>query len=73
MQSKVFGSRRDQLTGEWRRLHKEEGYDLYLSTNNIRVIKSKKLRSAGSRDFSWENLRDNNHLKDLGQDGRMML
>ena len=40
---KVFGPRRDELTGEWRRLHNEKPYDLYPSPNTIRVIKSRRL------------------------------
>jgi len=35
----MFGSKRDQVTGEWRKLHYEELNDLYCSTNIIRVIK----------------------------------
>jgi hypothetical protein len=38
---KVFGPKRDKVTGEWRRLHKEELYDLYSLTNIIRVIESR--------------------------------
>jgi hypothetical protein len=44
---RMFGSKRDEVTGEWRRLHKEELYALYSSPNIIRSIKSKRLRWAG--------------------------
>jgi hypothetical protein len=44
---RVFGPKRDGVTGEWRRLHKEELNDLYSSPNIIRVIKSRKMRRAG--------------------------
>jgi len=36
---KIFGPMRDEVTGKWRRLNKEELYDLYSSTNIIRAIK----------------------------------
>jgi hypothetical protein len=44
---KIFGPKRDEATGEWRRLHNEELYDLYSSLNIIRVIKSRRMRCAG--------------------------
>jgi hypothetical protein len=44
---KVFGSKRDDATGEWRGLHNEELYNLYSSPNIIRVIKSRRIRWAG--------------------------
>jgi len=34
----IFGPRRDEVTGEWRRLHNQELNDLYSSPNNVRVI-----------------------------------
>ena len=40
----IFGPRRDEVTGEWRRLHNEELNDLYSSPNIVRVIKSRKMR-----------------------------
>jgi hypothetical protein len=43
----IFGPKRDEATGEWRRLHNEELNDLYSSPNIIRVIKSRRLRWAG--------------------------
>jgi hypothetical protein len=44
---KIFGPKRDEVTGEWRRLHNKELYALYSSPNIIRVIKSRRLRWAG--------------------------
>jgi len=43
----IFGPRRDEVTGEWRRLHNEGLNDLYCSPNTVRVIKSRRLRWAG--------------------------
>jgi hypothetical protein len=39
--SRIFGPKRDDVTGEWRRLHNEEFNDLYSSPNIVRVIKSR--------------------------------
>ena len=44
---RIFGPRRDEVTGEWRRLHNEELNDLYSSPNIVRVIKSRRTRWAG--------------------------
>ena len=44
---RIFGPRRDEVMGEWRRLHKEELNDLYSSPNIVRVIKSRRMRWDG--------------------------
>ena len=44
---RIFGPRRDEVTGEWRRLHNEELNDLYCSPNIVRVIKLRRMRWAG--------------------------
>ena len=44
---RIFGPRRDEVTGEWRRLHNEELNSLYSSPNIVRVIKSRRMRWAG--------------------------
>ena len=44
---RVFGPRRDEVTGEWRKLHNEELHDLYCSPSIFWVIKSRRMRWAG--------------------------
>ena len=43
---RIFGPKRDEVTGEWRKLHNEELNDLYCSPNIVRVIKSRRMRWA---------------------------
>ena len=44
---RIFGPRRDEVTGEWRRLHNEELNDMCSSPNIVRMIKSRRMRWAG--------------------------
>ena len=44
---RIFGPRRDKVTGEWRRLYTNVLNDLYTSPNIVRVIKSRRMRWAG--------------------------
>jgi len=79
---RLFGPKKDDVTGEWRRLHNEELYDLR-SPNIIRVIISRKMRRAGhvarmgarrsAYRHWWGDPRDGDDLKDPGLDGRIIL
>ena len=67
---RVFGPKRDEVTGEWRKLHNEELSDLYSLPNIVRVVKSRRMRWAGHvarmdegrgegcTGFWWGNLRE---------------
>ena len=44
---KVFGPKRDEVTGEWRKLHNKELNDLYSLPNIVRVVKLRRMRWAG--------------------------
>jgi hypothetical protein len=44
---RIFGPKRDEVTGGWRKLHNEEVHDLYSSTSKIRIIKSRRMRLMG--------------------------
>jgi len=44
---RVFGPKRDEIAGKWRKLHNEELNDLYCSPYIVRVIKSRRMRWAG--------------------------
>jgi hypothetical protein len=77
---RIFGSKRDEVTGEWRKLHSEKLNDLYCSPSIVQMIKNNEMGRAGSTygggvytGFSWGNLRERNHFEDPGIDGRIIL
>jgi hypothetical protein len=58
---RIFGLKRDEVTGEWRKLHNEELRDLYSLPSIIRMVKSRRMRGAGhvarmgeKRNAWWE-------------------
>jgi hypothetical protein len=44
---RIFGPKRDEVMGAWRKLHNEELHDLYSSVSTIRIIKSRRVRWMG--------------------------
>jgi hypothetical protein len=57
---RIFGPKRDEVTGEWRRLYNKELYALYTSSNIIRVIKLRRLSWAGHVAGMEESIRIRN-------------
>jgi hypothetical protein len=76
---RIFGPKRDDVTGEWRKLHNEELHNLYSSPHIIRQVKSRRMRWAGHVErmgeerkctgFWWESQKERDHLEDQGVDG----
>jgi hypothetical protein len=50
---RIFGPKRDEVTGGWRKLHNEELHYLYSSPSIIRIIKSRRMRWAGHVARIW--------------------
>ena len=77
---RIFGPTRDEVTGEWRKLHNEQLNDLHCSPNIIRVIQYRRTRWTGHvarmrigevyTGFRLGNLRGRDHLGKPGVDGR---
>jgi hypothetical protein len=44
---RIFGPKRDEVKGDWRKLHNEEHHNFYSSPNIIRMMKSRRMRWAG--------------------------
>jgi len=80
---RVFGSKRDEVTGEWRKLHNEELWDLYSLPNIVRVVKSRRMRWAECVERMGERRGvhsvlvgkpgGKSHWGDLDIDGRIIL
>jgi hypothetical protein len=78
---RIFGPKKDEVMGEWRKLHNGELHNLYSLPDIIRQIKSRRMRWAGhvacmggGRNMYrvwWERLKKKDHLEDQGMDGRM--
>ena len=76
---RIFGPKRDEVTGEWRKLNNEKLNDLYSSPNIARMIKSRRMRwtrhilcmveRKAYKGFWWGNLKE----RDPGIDGRIIL
>jgi hypothetical protein len=47
---RIFGPKRDEMTGDWRKLHIEELHNLYSSPNIIRMKKSRRIRRVGGEE-----------------------
>jgi hypothetical protein len=69
----IFGPERDEVTGEWRKLHNEELNDLYCSKNIVRVKVSLMRGRETCIDLWWENMRERDHWGDPGVNGRITL
>jgi hypothetical protein len=71
---RIFGHKRDEVMGEWWKLHNEELHNLYPSPDIIRQVKSRRMRWVGHVARMGEERKsqeERDHLEDQGIDGRM--
>jgi hypothetical protein len=76
---RIFGPKRDEVTGEWRKLHSEELRNLYSSPDIIRQVKSRRMRGGAcgthGREkctrFWWESPMERDHFEDQGVGWKM--
>jgi len=80
---RIFGPKRDEVPGEWNKLHNEEFNNLYFPPSVVQGIKSRRVRWAGARNTQgrgeaytefWQGkLRERDHLEGPGVGGRILL
>ena len=80
---RISGRKKEEITGEWRKVHDKELKDMYSSPSIIRVIKSRRMRwerhvermGKGEEHtmFWWGNLRKMYYFEDAGVNGRLIL
>jgi hypothetical protein len=80
---RIFGPKRDEVTGGWRKLHNEELHNLYSSPSIIRMTKSRRMRLAGHVarmgrrvmhiGYWWESRKEGDHLEDRDVGGWTIL
>jgi hypothetical protein len=71
---RIFGPKRDEVTGGWRKLHNEQLHNLYSSPSIIRMITSRRMRWAGHIEgmrieYWWESQKERDHWEDQGVGG----
>jgi hypothetical protein len=79
----IFGLKRDEMIGGWRKLRNEELHNLYCSPSIIRIVKSRRMRLAGNVArrgrrgmhirFWWKSQMERDHYEDLDIGGRIIL
>jgi hypothetical protein len=80
---RIFGPKREEVAGGWRRLHNEELHNLYAASSITKMMKSRRIRMAGHvarvgdmrniYKFWSENLKGKDQTEDLDVDGRIIL